>query len=332
MRRVLWGAGVTSISVAGLISILTVGAYLWLENKFGATGPLQTSRQVIITKGAGLNSVARALESAGVIENARVFVFGFKLFATKKPIRAGEFQFPAAISPLGAATILQSGKMVARRLTIPEGLTRREVKELILTAPGLVGGLGPLPKEGWILPETYYYNLGDKRSHILTRMETGMHSLLSRLWVARDQDLPIKSKSEALALASIVEKETGLARERSRVAGVFINRLRRGMRLQSDPTVSYGITLGGRSLGRPLTRADLRKPSDFNTYVIKGLPPAAISNPGEASLRAVLQPMKTNELYFVANGFGGHAFAQTLAQHNINVAKWRRIQRQKKTK
>ena len=197
----------------------------------------------------------------------------------------------------------------------------------------MTGPVGRLPDEGWLLPETYHYAFGDSRAGIIQRMRDSMAELLSKAWAERDGGLPLADQREALILASVVEKETGIAAERPRVARVFINRLKLGMRLQSDPTVAFGVVGGHAPLDRPLTRADLEKPTPYNTYVIKGLPPGAIANPGRAAIEAVLHPAPGDELYFVADGSGGHAFARSLKEHNANVAKWRRFQReQAKTK
>ncbi|MBT6096092.1 MAG: endolytic transglycosylase MltG, partial [Rhodospirillaceae bacterium] len=255
-----------------------------------------------------------------------------KMFGEPKPLRAGEYAFPAALSPAEAARILQSGRTVQRRVTFAEGLTRAEVASTLAAAAGATGAVGPLPQEGWLLPETYHYAFGDSREALLKRMNDAMVALADKLWSERAPDLPIKSVHEAVILASIVEKETGVASERPRVAAVFINRLRLGMRLQSDPTVVYGLTFGEKPLGHGLTRADLQSRTPYNTYLIKGLPPTAIANPGRAALESVLHPADSKDLYFVADGTGGHAFARTLKGHNANVAKWRRIERARKKK
>ncbi|MEC8165372.1 MAG: endolytic transglycosylase MltG, partial [Pseudomonadota bacterium] len=225
--------------------------------------------------------------------------------------------------------LLMAGKTALRQVTIPEGLMVSEVVAILDVAPALEGTT-PVPPEGSILPETYSYQFGETRAEVLNRMSKAMQHLLADLWANRKPGLPFKDPIEAVILASIVERETGVAEERSRVAGVFVNRLRRGMRLQSDPTVAYAATNGKQPLGRPLTRKDLDAAHPYNTYWIKGLPPSPISNPGRAALAATLNPLETDELYFVADGTGGHAFAKTLAEHNRNVAKWRKLQRERK--
>ncbi|MEK9752174.1 MAG: endolytic transglycosylase MltG [Rhodospirillaceae bacterium] len=317
-------AAVGIVVVAGLVA---AGAWFWLESRFNAPGPLADTRDVIIEKGAGTARIAADLAAAGVIGDARLFCWGVKAFAGTAPLRAGEYRFPAAVSAAGAAAVLQSGRTVQRKLTVAEGLSNVEVAALVRAAAGLTGEIGRMPDEGWLLPETYHYAYGDARTEVVRRMRDGMNALVGKLWPGRDPGLPLESENDALILASIVEKETAVAAERPRVARVFINRLKRGMKLQSDPTVAYGIT-GGAPLERALTRADLEQPTPYNTYSIGGLPPGAIANPGRAAIEAVLHPAPGDELYFVADGSGGHAFAHTLKEHNANVAKWRRLQRE----
>jgi UPF0755 protein len=221
--------------------------------------------------------------------------------------------------------MLANGETVARRLTVAEGLTVAEVFQLLADTEALEGDLPPPPEEGSLLPETYFYALGDSRIGLVSRMQDEMRQTLDELWRGRAQNLPLRTKREALILASIVDKETGVADERDKVAAVFINRLRRGMRLQADPTVIYGLTEGGGPLGRELSQRDWAHASAYNTYQIDGLPPGPIGNPGRASIEAVLNPAAVDYLYFVADGSGGHAFARTLEEHNRNVARWRQI-------
>jgi UPF0755 protein len=240
-------------------------------------------------------------------------------------LRAAEFVFPARASLREVLEVLRRARPVQRRLTIPEGLTARQIATLIERAEGLTGEMPPFD-EGALLPETYAYQWGDSRAALIRRAEAAMEAALAEIWASRAPNLPLRTPREALVLASIVERETGKADERARVAGVFINRLRRNMPLQSDPTAAYAAADGG-VLDRPLTRADLDRDHPFNTYRIRGLPPGPIASPGRDSLRAVVQPEATEFIFFVADGQGGHAFARTLEEHNRNVARWREIER-----
>jgi UPF0755 protein len=301
------------------------GAVYWGNAQFKQPGPLPTERTVIIERGASINAIARDLKRAGVLANPLVFRLAVRFSGPGKPLKAGEYAFPARISPESVLDLLRSGRTVVRRVTFAEGLSTGEILAQLARTPGLDGAFSFSPGEGTLLPETYHYSHGDKRRDIVRRMTTAMEDLLVKLWKNRAEGLPLKSPGEALVLASIVEKETALAVERPRIAAVFINRLNKGMRLQSDPTVVYGLTRGVKPLGRALLRADLKKPSPYNTYLIDGLPPGPISNPGAASLEAVLRPAQSQDLYFVADGSGGHVFSKTLAEHNRNVAKWRKL-------
>lgn len=306
----------------------TGGGYLWLRNAYHAPLASASDSVVNVERGQSVNAIARKLQSAGVISSSSVFRFGLRLFGAKKPLRAGEFLIPANASPADVARVLQEGEPIVYKATVAEGLTSAEIVAIVEAEPKLSGKIASVPPEGALLPETYHFHRGDSRVGLLDRMETAMETALEGLWDKRLPGLPLASASEALILASIVEKETAVADERPRVAAVFINRLRRGMRLQSDPTVVYGITGGTGPLERSLTRRDLDTPTPYNTYQIDGLPPTPIANPGLASIAAVLNPMETDELYFVADGSGGHAFAKTLNEHNRNVRAWRKLQKQ----
>ena len=284
---------------------------------------------LILPSGSSLKSIAGRLEEGGVIEDRWLFMVAARLSRKARSLKAGEYRFNAAISAGEVMAKIAAGETVIRRLTIPEGLLGSQVLELVAQADGLSGRVPETVREGTLQPETYHYKYGDSRAELVGRMRASMGRNLAELWRARAKDLPLKDSFEALILASIVEKETGLAVERPHIAGVFVNRLKRGMRLQSDPTVAYGITGGAALLDRPLTRKDIETFSVFNTYRIDGLPPYPIANPGLASLRAVLNPLATDDLYFVADGTGGHAFAKTLREHIRNVRKWRKINNKK---
>ena len=321
---------IVAFVICGL-SLLAGGAAVWGRAQFRAPGPSKTEISILIDRGTGIDAIAYNLYRAGVLAGPLVFRIAAKLSGTDKPLKAGEYAFQPGISPEAALELLQSGKTVARRVTLAEGLSTTEILVLLRRTEGLQGSVWPVPGEGVLLPETYYFSHGDQRKDIVRRMALAMRGLVANLWRNRSPDLPFVSPGEAVVLASIVEKETAMPAERPRVAAVFINRIKRGMRLQSDPTVVYGLTRGAQPLGRALTRADLKTASPYNTYLIGGLPPGPIANPGSASLEAVLRPAQTNDLYFVADGKGGHVFAETLREHNRNVAKWRKMNRVNRT-
>lgn len=309
-----------------LLAVLAGGAGWYALQVWRAPGPLAAPAQVVIPRG-GTEAIATALLQAGVIADARAFAAAAWATRGQGPLRAAEFAFPAGASLEQVLAVLRTARPVQRRLTIPEGLTARQVAALLRAAEGMTGEV-PVPDEGAALPETYAYQWGDDRAALLRRAEAAMTQALAAAWAERAEGLPLASPREALVLASIVERETGLPEERPRVAAVFLNRLRRGMPLQSDPTVAYAAA-GGGTLDRPLTRADLERDHPFNTYRIRGLPPAPIAAPGLAALRAVTRPATSEDLYFVADGTGGHAFARTLEEHNRNVARWREVERRR---
>jgi len=321
LRRLLLVLG-GGIVLGGLIAAV---AAAWAWRDYVRPGPAQSDVQLVLPRGAGLVAISERLEQGGVIRHALLFQLAARLDGAARQLRAGEYRFPAAIPLREAIELLRRGETVVRRLTVPEGLTSAETVRLVAAAEGLEGEAGSPPPEGALLPETYHYSWGDGRAALVARMRQSMAETLAALWAKRPEGYPLASPEEALVLASIVEKETGVAAERARVAAVFVNRLRRGMRLQSDPTVVYGLTQGQGPLGRELTRADLQTPHAWNTYVIAGLPSGPIANPGRAALEATLRPATTNELFFVADGTGGHAFAETLDEHNRNVARWRKL-------
>ena len=324
MRRLL------NFILAGLgaLAIAAAAFAYYLFASFTGPGPAVEDKIVVIPKGTGVAGIAQLLRQEGVIDNPDIFKLGVRLFSKDKPLLAGEYVFPKATSASAAMGIMIAGKSITHRITIPEGLSVREVLDLV-TAERLLDG--PLPEvkpaEGTLLPETYQYLRGESRAALVARMSQAMSEAIAREWPKRAPDLPLTTPQEAVTLAAIVEKETSKADERARVAGVFYNRLKKGMPLQSDPTVIFAVTLGKLKLGRGLTYDDLKIDSPYNTYLVKGLPPGPIANPGLAALQAVLRPMKHKEYYFVADGTGGHAFAETLAQHNKNVAAWRKVQK-----
>ncbi len=315
-----------SILLAISTVVVAVGLFYYEKREFQTAGPLTDEVLVLIPSGAGLSKAARILDEAGVLRSQRAFEFGVWRRGAAGDLRAGEYLIAAGASMEEVLAKIRSHDVVQRRLRVVEGATVAEAMRLLAESEFLEGDMPPPPHEGSIAPDTYFYIRGEQREAVLRRMVKAQLRILDELWRQRSEGLPIETPREALILASIVEKETALAEERARVAAVFVNRLWRGMRLQSDPTVIYGITGGKKPLGRKLTRTDLKASSPYNTYRIRGLPPGPIANPGRASIEAALHPAETEELYFVADGSGGHVFASTLREHNRNVAKWRRSQ------
>lgn len=308
--------------------VIAVAAALVGHARLVAPGPLERDTAIVIPEG-GITDITRLLAGAGVISDTTVFRLGARVTGRDRAMRAGEYSFPAAVSMDGAIELLTSGKTVERRLTVAEGLTTAEVLRLVAATDGLAGEVPPSPGEGALLPETYFFSHGDARAAIVGRMRRAMRETLDELWPGRAPGGAVATPDGALILASIIEKETAIDTERATISAVFHNRLRRRMRLQSDPTVAYAVTAGARALERKLTRRDLTVASPYNTYRVRGLPPGPIANPGRASITAALAPATSEALYFVADGSGGHVFARTLIEHNRNVARWRRLQRRR---
>jgi len=307
--------------LAGLSALLGVRT---LEHWLDSPGPLAEERLVRIPRG-GLDAIVRTLEEAGAVEPGWAFALAARLLGKDRTLKAGEYRIAARASPRAILELLESGRVVLHRITVPEGLTTAEIHELLAASEVLDGPLPPPGPEGTLLPETWLVPRGEPRARLLERMREAMRTTLAELWANRAQGLPYTEPAEAVVLASLVERETPLKVEQPLVAAVFVNRLKRGMRLQSDPTVVFALSGGRNRLDRPLTRKDLEVDHPFNTYRIDGLPPAPIANPGRSALAAALAPAPVDYLYFVADGTGGHAFARTLAEHNRNVARWRRI-------
>jgi UPF0755 protein len=308
-----------------LLVLAAVGALLLLVQNWGGSGPAQNNVTVMIPQGATLSRAADALEKAGAIRSSREFLIFARTLGSGDPIRAGEYRIPAKLSQADVLKMLQGGKTLQRFVTIPEGLPAVMVHEALMKAPQLEGEV-EIPVEGSVLPDSYSYLRGDQRAKVLARMQKAMVAYLAEAWTKRKPGIAVSTPREALILASIVEKETGKASERRTVAAVYSNRLKIGMPLQADPTVIYPVTKG-KPLGRRILRSELDADNGYNTYAKAGLPLGPIANPGRASIDAVLNPEKSSALYFVADGTGGHVFADTLEQHNANVQKWFALRR-----
>ncbi|WP_454916342.1 endolytic transglycosylase MltG [Xanthobacter sediminis] len=309
-----------------LFALLGGGLALWYgEHAYNGPGPLAEEKTVLIPRGAGVRDMAETLEREGVIDNWLVFIVGQKMMRPDASMKAGEYLFKPGQSMASVVEAIASGKVVVHQVTIPEGLTSQQVVQRLM-ANDLLTGTPVVPLEGTLLPETYRIHRGMSRDELLKQMADAQQKLVKALWDKRAPDLPLKNTQELIILASIVEKETGEPDERAKVAAVFVNRLNKKMRLQSDPTIIYGLVGGKGSLGRPITRADIVSPTAYNTYAVDGLPPGPIANPGRDALAAVANPARTKDLYFVADGTGGHAFAETLVDHNKNVARWRALE------
>ena len=310
-----------------IILAVTIPVYVG-KNMFVATGPLAEDHVVLINQGAGIREIASILEKQGLIRSADIFVYGVNYQGKARLLKAGEYAIPAHASMKTIMDILVNGKSIEHSFTVPEGLTVAQVFDRLAANDILVGDLPKnFPPEGSLMADTVNFTRGTTREQIIKRLRDGQQKLIADIWAKRSPDLPLKNINEFVTLASIVEKETGIASERPQVAAVFFNRLAKNMRLQSDPTVIYGLFGGkGKPSDRPIYQSDLDKETPYNTYKINGLPPTPIANPGRDALEAVANPPKTDALYFVADGTGGHVFSKTLEEHNANVRKWRALQ------
>ncbi|MET0247850.1 MAG: endolytic transglycosylase MltG [Sphingomonas sp.] len=308
-----------------LLIALAVAAVLVATNLWVSTGPAERPVAVVVPEGASLARAATELEKAGAIRSASRFRLFARVFGGGGSIKAGEYQIPAGASQKDVLALLEEGKVRQRLVAVPEGYPSIMVHDAIMRADGLTGTV-PVPREGSVLPDSYAYQRGDTRAALVARMQKAMSDYLAAAWAKRKPGIAVTTPEQAIVLASIVEKETGKPSERRTVAAVYGNRLRIGMPLQADPTVIYPITKG-RPLGRRILRSELQAKNGYNTYASPGLPVGPIANPGRASIDAVLDPAQSQALYFVADGSGGHVFANTLAEHNANVAKWYAIRR-----
>jgi len=311
------------------VSVVAVAGFFYVMDAYQKPGPLSANTNFVVRSGAGLAEIANNLERNGIVSDARIYRYVTTTYLQDgQTLKAGEYEIKAGSSMKEVTALLESGKSILYSVSLPEGLTVKQMFQRLAADPVLEGDLPTeLPPEGSLRPDTYKFTRGTNRAEIVTQMRTAQERLIDQIWEKRDPDLPIETKEEFVTLASIVEKETGKDDERAHVASVFINRLNKGMRLQSDPTIIYGLFGGdGKPADRPIFQSDIRKETPYNTYVIKGLPPGPIANPGRAALEAVAHPWKTEDLYFVADGSGGHAFAATLEEHNANVRRWRKIE------
>jgi UPF0755 protein len=311
----------------GAFVLVAGGWVLWTYSGPGPEAREGKVTTVVLERGSGLASIAGELAGAGVIRSRTVFMAAARLSGVAGALKAGEYEVKSGASMARILDDIRDGRVVRHLVTIPEGWTSEMAWEAVQRQPVLAGD-APVPAEGTLLPDTYQVQRGDSRSAVLQRMAQAQDELMAELWPKRQSGLPFDTPDEALTLASIVEKETGVAAERPRIAAVFVNRLRQGMRLESDPTIIYGVSKG-RPLGRGLAVTEIATATPYNTYRIDGLPPTPIANPGRASIEAVLNPPQSTELFFVADGTGGHVFATTYADHQRNVARWRQLERQR---
>lgn len=319
---------------AAITALLAAGVLGWGIRYYNAPGPAEQVTTIVIPKGTGFSAITNLLAEGNVIGHPLAFKICAVLLKKAPHVQAGEYEFPIAASPKDVLTYLVDGRTVVHKVTIPEGMTTAQVLALIRNESLLEGDVPADVHEGDLLPETYHFSRGEGRGDVVARMQKAMRETLTEIWEKRDPNTPFRSPDEALTLASIVEKETGIDSEYGQVASVFINRLNRNMPLQADPTVIYAVTQGKELLGRSLTKQDLQLNSPYNTYLVTGLPPTPIANPGRKALAAVLNPPSTDLLFFVATGKGGHNFASTLDSHNINVKNFRSalVKQEKATK
>lgn len=311
------------VALIGAVALVMVLGLIFMS------GPHSEDKRVIFKRGSSLRSVAAVLDEAGALRSPLLFRGLVRLQGKAGSLQAGEFDIPAGANMPALVNVLVGGDVVLHPITIAEGLTSQQIIEQ-LRGEAVLTGTVAVPPEGSLLPETYKVPRGMTRESLVKKMQRAQTQAIEALWPQRQKDLPVKNKREALILASIVERETGVAEERPLVAAAFTNRLKKGMRLQSDPTIIYGLVGGKGKLGRPIRRSEIRRTTPYNTYRINGLPPTPIANPGRASIAAVLNPAESKAIYFVADGTGGHVFAETLAAHNKNVRRWREIEKQRK--
>jgi UPF0755 protein len=329
-RHPLVVIGNAVISAFVLVALAAGIALFFGKQRFEATGPLQADRIVNIPRGSGMRDIADILSREGVIDQPWLFIGGVLVLKAREDLKAGEYEFKAHSSVRDVVATIVEGKVVAHQVSIPEGFTSEQIVARLVQDNVLAGDIKQIPREGSLLPDTYNFARGITREQMVQRMQQAQQRLFHEIWEHRAPDLPLKTPDQLVVLASLVEKETGKPEERTRVAAVFVNRLKQRMKLQSDPTIIYGLVGGKGTLGRPIMKSEIEQPTPYNTYIIDGLPPGPIANPGRASLEAAANPARTRELYFVADGTGGHAFAETYEQHQKNVARLRSIESDQK--
>jgi UPF0755 protein len=318
------------ISIFILLAIAGGIALVFGKQRFDAPGPLAEDRIVNIPRGSGIRDIADVLVREGVIDQPWVFVGGVFVLKAREDLKAGEYQFKSHASVRDVVATIVEGRVVTHQFTIPEGLTSEQIVARLLDDDVLVGNIKEVPREGSLLPDTYNFARGLTREQMIQRMQQAQQRVVKEMWDHHTPDLPVKTPDQLVILASLIEKETGKPEERTRVAAVFVNRLKQKMKLQSDPTIIYGLVGGKGTLGRPIMKSEIDQPTPYNTYQIDGLPPGPIANPGRASLEAAANPARTRELYFAADGTGGHAFAETYEQHLKNVAHLRQVETDQK--
>ena len=309
-----------------VISVAVGAALFFGKQRFDAPGPLADDKVINIPRGLGIRDIADVLQREGVIDQPYIFMGGVIALKARGELKYGEYQFSKHASVADVVDTIIEGKVVQHAFTVPEGLTSEQIVARLLESTALTGQIKEIPREGTLLPETYRFTRGMTRELIIQRMQQAHRRVLQDVWEHRMPDLPVKTPEQLVTLASIVERETGRSDERTRVAAVFVNRLKTKMRLQSDPTIIYGLTGGKGSLGRPIQKNEIEQPTPYNTYVIDGLPPGPIANPGRASLEAAANPARTKEIYFVADGSGGHLFSDNYTEHQKNVARLRGLE------
>jgi UPF0755 protein len=329
-RHPLVVIGNAVISIFVLLAVVS-GVVLFVgKQRFEQPGPLAQDTVVNIPKGSGMRDIADALQRQNVIDQPYIFIGGVLVLKAREDLKAGEYQFKAHASLRDVVATMVEGKVVEHQVSVPEGLTSEQIAARLTDDNILIGDIRQIPREGTLLPDTYDFTRGVTREQMITRMQQAQQRVVKEVWDHRSPDLPLKSPDQLVVLASIVEKETGKTDERTRVAAVFVNRLKQNMKLQSDPTIIYGLVGGKGTLGRPIMKSEIEQPTPYNTYAITGLPPGPITNPGRASLEAAANPARTRELYFVADGTGGHAFAETYEQHQKDVARLRAMETDQK--